>query len=43
MAEDHRTDAEDLASGVRRVGWMFTFATAVYNLVRKRNLAIATG
>jgi transposase len=24
--------------GVRRVGWMFTFATAVYNLVRIRNL-----
>jgi len=24
--------------GVRRVGWMFTFATAVYNLVRMRNL-----
>ena len=25
--------------GVRRVGWMFTFALAVYNLVRIRNLA----
>jgi len=25
--------------GRRRVGWMFTFATAVYNLVRLRNLA----
>lgn len=24
--------------GVRRVGWMFTFATAVYNLVRMRTL-----
>ena len=24
--------------GVRRVGWMFTFAAAVYNLVRIRNL-----
>lgn len=24
--------------GVRRVGWMFTFAAAVYNLVRLRNL-----
>jgi IS5 family transposase len=24
--------------GVRRVGWMFTFSTAVYNLVRMRNL-----
>jgi hypothetical protein len=23
--------------GVRRVSWMFTFATAVYNLVRIRN------
>jgi Transposase DDE domain len=28
--------------GVRRVGWMFTFAAAVYNLVRIRNLAVAT-
>jgi transposase len=27
--------------GVRRVGWMFTFALAVYNLVRIRNLAWA--
>ena len=27
--------------GVRRVGWMFTFATAVYNLVRIRNLTWA--
>lgn len=27
--------------GVCRVGWMFTFATAVYNLVRIRNLAEA--
>jgi hypothetical protein len=24
--------------GVRRVGWMFTFGLAVYNLVRIRNL-----
>ena len=29
--------------GVRRVGWMFTFATAVYNLVRIRNLLEAVG
>ena len=27
--------------GVRRVGWMFTFALAVYNLVRIRNLTCA--
>ena len=27
--------------GVRRVGWMFTFAAAVYNLVRIRNLTWA--
>ena len=27
--------------GVRRVGWMFTFAAAVYNLVRIRNLMMA--
>jgi hypothetical protein len=25
--------------GMRRVGWMFTFAAAVYNLVRIRNLS----
>ena len=31
------------ARGVRRVGWMFTFATAVYNLVRIRNLVEAVG
>ncbi len=29
--------------GLRRVGWMFTFATAVYNLVRIRNLGEAVG
>jgi transposase len=28
--------------GVRRVGWMFTFAAAVYNLVRIRNLMAVT-
>ena len=27
--------------GVSRVGWMFTFATAAYNLVRIRNLTWA--
>ena len=27
--------------GVARVAWMFTFATAAYNLVRMRNLALA--
>lgn len=27
--------------GVRRVGWMFVFTTAVYNLIRIRNLAEA--
>jgi len=27
--------------GVRRVGWMLTFALAVYNLVRIRNLTWA--
>ena len=27
--------------GVRRVGWMFTFAAAAYNLVRIRNLVAA--
>ena len=26
--------------GVARVGWMFTFGLAVYNLVRMRNLAV---
>jgi IS5 family transposase len=29
--------------GVRRVGWLFTFAAAVYNLVRIRNRAGTTG
>jgi hypothetical protein len=29
--------------GLARVGWMFTFATAIYNLVRMKNLAAATG
>jgi transposase len=29
--------------GVARVGWMFTFATAVYNLIRIRNLSPQTG
>ena len=29
--------------GEARVGWMFTFATAVYNLVRIRNLVPETG
>ena len=28
--------------GCERVGWMFTFTTAVYNLVRMRNLAMQT-
>jgi len=28
--------------GCARVGWMFTFTTAVYNLVRIRNLAVQT-
>ena len=27
--------------GIARVGWTFTFATAAYNLVRMRNLALA--
>jgi len=27
--------------GVARVGWMFTFALAAYNLLRMRNLAAA--
>ena len=27
--------------GVARVGWMYTFALAAYNLVRMRNLAAA--
>ena len=27
--------------GLARVGWMFTFALAAYNLVRMRNLAAA--
>lgn len=27
--------------GIQRVGWLFTFAAAVYNLVRIRNLVAA--
>jgi Transposase DDE domain len=27
--------------GVRRVGWIFTFTVAAYNLVRLRNLTLA--
>jgi transposase len=29
--------------GLLRVGWVFTFAASAYNLVRMRNLAIASG
>ena len=29
--------------GCARVGWMFTFTTAVYNLVRMRTLLTASG
>ena len=29
--------------GVDRVGWVFTFTAAAYNLVRMRNLIAATG
>src|SRR4029450_3064438 len=29
--------------GRKRVGWMFTFAVAAYNLVRLRNLRAVTG
>ena len=28
--------------GRRSVGWVFTFTAAAYNLVRLRNLAVAT-
>jgi hypothetical protein len=28
--------------GMARVNWMFSFALAAYNLVRIRNLALAT-
>jgi len=29
--------------GLERVGWIFTFTTAVYNLVRMKNLGLETG
>ena len=29
--------------GLERVGWIFTFTAAVYNLVRIRNLGLNTG
>jgi hypothetical protein len=38
MDEDHRVDEEAARSGFDRVEWMLTFAAAVYNLVRARNL-----
>jgi len=38
-AQDGRPAAEARHRGVARVGWMFTFGLAVYNLVRIRNLA----
>ncbi len=28
--------------GARRVGWMFAFTAAVYNLVRMQNIALVT-
>jgi len=31
--------ARPATAGVARVGWMFTFAPAAYNLVRMRNIA----
>jgi hypothetical protein len=40
MAEDDRVAAEVTASRIFKVGWIFTFAAAAYNLVRMRNLAI---
>ena len=38
MAEDYRSYAEVRHRGIQRVGWVFTFAAAAYNLVRMRNL-----
>jgi hypothetical protein len=38
LAQDRRAGSQDAPSRVRRVGWMFTFAATVYNLVRIRNL-----
>ena len=43
LAEDDGEAAQDSASGIFKVGWMFTFAAAAYNLVRMRNLALQTG
>jgi len=40
MAEDDRAVAEGSASWNFKVGWVFTFAAAAYNLVRLRNLAM---
>ena len=41
LVEDRGAAAEGTRHGVRRVGWMFTFAAAAYNLVRIRNLVEA--
>ena len=37
----HLPTRKEIVSGVGRVDWIFTFACAVYNLVRMRNLAAA--
>ena len=39
LVEDDRADAEAVRHrGLEKVGWVFTFAAAAYNLVRMRNL-----
>jgi IS5 family transposase len=40
LAEDHRPAAKVRHRGLFKVDWVFTFACAVYNLVRLRNLSV---
>ncbi len=42
MDKDGGFATQDKFRGIDRVGWMFTFAAAAYNLVRMRNLETAT-
>jgi len=38
LDEEYRAHEEGAARGIEKVGWVFTFAAAAYNLVRMRNL-----
>ena len=40
MVKDGRNVRKTRHRGVFKVGWVFTFAAAAYNLVRMRNLTV---